>query len=114
MRLGPHTVVVLRATSYVTDAYGNDTSERDWSTGVARTTYQGVSVQGQPSSEFTTDRDAVTIRKELYAHVDTDLTFSDRVEYDGAVYEVDGEPQRERHGLHTDHLYALLRRSEDA
>lgn len=111
MRLGPHTITVVRA-GFLTDRYGNQTSERDW-VNAAEHTQPGCSVQGQPSSEFTRDRDTVVIRKELYAPVDTDLLATDRVRWEGNTYDVNGEPQVERHGTAVDHLYALLRRSED-
>ncbi len=111
MRLGDHTITVVSA-PYITDPYGNQGSERDWDN-ATDTTVSGCSVQGQPSSEFTQDRDAVVIRKELFAPVDTALAAGDRVRWDGDTYDVDGDPQVERHGTYTDHLYALLRRSED-
>jgi hypothetical protein len=111
MRFGPHTITVLRA-PFKTDAYGNEGTDRDWDN-AARTVVAGVSVQAQPSSEFTQDRDAVVIRKEVYGPPTLDLRAADRVEHDGATYDVDGDPQAERHGTAADHVYALLRRSED-
>lgn len=111
MKLGNHTITVVRA-PLVTDPYGNEGTERDWDN-AAEHQVQGCSVQGQPSAEFTRDRDLVVIRKEVYAPPEADLLASDRVRWDGATYDVDGQPQREVHGTHVDHLYALLRRSED-
>lgn len=112
MRFGPHTIVVLDAPP-VTDAYGNEGVERDWSQASASEPVEGCSVQAEPSSEFTRDRDSVLIRKVLYAPPETPLSASSRVRFEGHDYDVDGDPQVERHGLYTDHLYALLRRSED-
>lgn len=112
MRLGDHAITVLDA-PFVTDEYGNEGSERDWDNASESLPIDGCSVQGQPSSEFTTDRDSVLIRKQLFAPVDTPLTASSRVRFDGALYDVDGEPQRERHGSPTDHLFALLRRTQE-
>lgn len=111
MKLGPHTITILRA-GLVTDAYGNEGTERDWANATP-TTVPGCSVQSEPSAEFTRDRDAVLIRKEVFAPPATDLTATDRVEHDGHTFDVDGDPQLENHGLRTDHLYALLRRNED-
>ena len=110
MILGPHTVVVLRAPA-VTDRYGNTTGERDWNA-ATETAVDGCSVQSQPSTEFTQDRAGVLIRKQLFAPVHTDLTAADRVRHEGQVFEVVGDPQRERHGSSVDHLFALLQRTE--
>lgn len=111
MRLGNHTVDVIDA-PFKTDGYGNEQTERDWDN-ATETPVPGCSVQGQPSAEFTRDRDSVLIRKQLFAPVDTVLTAANRVRWDGAVYDVDGDPQREVHGSAVDHLYALLRRTEE-
>ncbi len=111
MKLGSHTITRLRA-PFKTDTYGNESSERDWDQ-ATELPVAGCSVQGEPSSEFTRDRNSVTIRKEVYAPVDADLLSTDRVRWEDNTYDIDGEPQAERHGLAADHLYLLLRRSED-
>lgn len=90
MRLGPHTIVVLRA-STAGDDYGN--SAPDWAT-AAETTVEGCSVQPQIGLENTVGRDTVVPRWTLYAPDDADLLATDRVRFDGDDYEVDGEPQR--------------------
>lgn len=90
MRPGPHTVVVLRATS-ATDGYGN--SEPDWEQ-ATETTVAGCSVQPQIGLEATVGRETVVSRWTLYAPDDADLTATDRVRYAGVDYEIDGEPQR--------------------
>ena len=110
MRLGDHSIVVIDA-PFKTDEYGNEQSERDWSQ-ATETPVDGCSVQSQPSDEFTTDQDSVLIRKQLFAPVDTPLSFGSRVRHDGHTYDVDGDPQREQHGTPVDHVFALLRRSE--
>ncbi len=110
-RLGRQVVSVLRA-PFKVDEYGNRGAERDWSL-ATRASIAGCSVQAEPSSEFTRDREAVVIRKHLFAPPTADLRASDRVEVDGETFDVEGDPQLEVHGTPTDHLFALLRRSED-
>lgn len=90
MRLGPHTVVILRAT-VTEDAHGNPI--RNWGS-ATETTVTGCSVQPIVGDEATVGRDTIVSRWTLYAPDGVDLVASDRVRYDGAVYDVDGEVQR--------------------
>jgi hypothetical protein len=106
--LGAHTVTRLRA-PLVADDYGND--ERDW-TAATEQDVSGCSVQAEPSSEFTTDRQTVVIRKHVFAPVDADVLPTDRIRWQGNAYEIDGEPQREEHGTDLDHLLIVLRRGD--
>lgn len=105
MILGSHSVVVRRATN-AQDTYGNDTP--DWSSATS-TTVGGCSVQPQIGSEVTVGRETVVSRWLLYAPDGTDLLATDRVEWDGGTYEVDGEVQRWDFAL--SYITALLRRS---
>ncbi|MEU5429033.1 hypothetical protein AB0H73_26050 [Streptomyces olivoreticuli] len=103
------TVVILRA-PYVTDRYGNTTSDRDWSS-ATRTTVRRVSVQPDGSAEGSGDRPAVTTGLRLITRrgVDIDLTPGDRVDVAGRVLEVDGEPARYVVGGRHHHTEARLK-----
>lgn len=105
MTLGTDTITVLRATPGAEDDFGNPTS------GVpVGTTVLGCSVQPIEGDEATVGRDTVVSRWRVWAPVGTDLKATDRVRYDGDVYEVDGEVQRWDSGT-LPHVTALLRRS---
>jgi head-tail adaptor len=88
-------VTILRAAP-VADRYGSESSrQRDWST--ATETAARAHVQpgtGQPgvSGETTGDRDRVTTSIRVWLPAGTDITATDRIRYDGDVYEVDGQP----------------------
>jgi head-tail adaptor len=104
--LGSHVITVRRA-STTEDDYGNPIS--DWAT-ASSTTVSGCSVQPLPGLEQTVGRDTVVSRWQLWAPDGTDLTATDRVEWDGNAYDVDGEVQRWDFPPMS-HLTALLRRS---
>lgn len=106
MILGSHTITVLRA-PLVEDDYGNET--RDW-TAATQSTVSGCSVQPVTGIEVTVARDTIVSRWQLWAPDGTDLVATDRVEFDGAAYEVDGEVQRWNFPP-ASHITALLRRS---
>lgn len=110
MKLGPHTVTLLRAGSKPAD-YGN-TTEADWSN-PGSTDVPGCSVQPAPADEFTIDRDTFLTRWVVYLPAGTDVTASDRVLWQGDTYDVDGEVLRWDFGA-LSHLVINLRRSEDA
>lgn len=90
MILGSHTVTVRRAT-VTEDDYGNPV--RNWATATS-TPVAGCSVQPVIGDEVTVGRDTIVSRWKLYAPDETDLIASDRVEFDGSAYDVDGEVQR--------------------
>lgn len=107
MNLGHHVVTVRRATT-TDDDYGNPI--RDWGTATS-TEVGGCSVQPIVGAEQTVGRETVVSRWQLFAPDGTDITATDRVEFDGATYEVDGEVQRwDFAGLA--HLTALLRKGD--
>lgn len=90
MSLGSHTVTVRRATT-TEDAYGNPV--RNWAT-ASSVTVPGCSVQPVTGDEVTVGRDTVVPRWRLFAPDGTDVLASDRVDWQGGSYDVDGEPQR--------------------
>lgn len=89
MILGEHTVVIRRATT-TEDTYGNPV--RDWGS-ASSTPVTGCSVQPLSVTEVNVGRDTLVTRWQLFAPVGTDLLGSDRVEFDGDTYEVDGDAQ---------------------
>ena len=102
--LGPHTVTLLRA-DVTEDAYGNE--GRDWDT-AARTDVSGCSVQPAGADEYTVDRESVVVRLRAFLPGLPDVESTDRAEYAGDVYYIDGvEPWAFEPLSHTD---ILLRR----
>lgn len=107
MRLGAHTVEVLRATT-AEDEYGNE--EPSWGTATT-TTVTGCSVQPVLGAEVTVGRETIVSRWQLYAPDGTDLLATDRVRFQGSTYEVDGEVQRWDFPP-LSHVVALLRKGD--
>lgn len=108
MTLGPHTLVLLRA-PFVTDAYGNEGTDRDWDA-ATRTTVEGCSVQPAGADEYVVDRESVTVRLRAFCPGLVDVESTDRAEFDAEQYYIDGvEPWRFEPLSHTD---ILLRRVE--
>ena len=108
MTLGPHTLTVLRA-PVATDAYGNE-GERDWSepANLTRTDVTGCSVQPAGSDEYTVDRESVIVRLRAFMPGLVDVESTDRAEFNGDTYYIDGvEPWDFPALAHTD---LLLRR----
>ncbi|WP_327304739.1 hypothetical protein OG730_15145 [Streptomyces sp. NBC_01298] len=103
------TVVILRA-PLVVDRYGNETSERNWSS-ATRTTVRGVSVQPDSSTEEDGDRPAVTsgLRLTTRRGVDIDLAPGDRVIALGRLQETDGDVARWVVGGRLHHAEARLK-----
>lgn len=110
MKLGPHTIAVLRGTEKPSD-YGN-TVEIDWTT-PTRTDVDGCSVQPASSDEFTIDADTFTTRYIAFVPYGVDVRASDRVEWQGATYDIDGDVLRWSFGA-LSHLVINLRRSDQA
>lgn len=104
MTLGPHTLTLLRA-PVTTDAYRNEV--RDWDNPV-RTLVSGCSVQPAGSDEYVVDRESVTVRLRAFLPGLPDVDATDRAEFDGDTYYIDGvEPWGFEPLSHTD---LLLRR----
>lgn len=110
MKLGPHTVEVLRPGTRASD-YGTR-EELDWDAS-SSTTITGCSVQPSSSSEFTTDRDSYTTRLTAYLPASADVRSTDRLVWNGETYDVDGDVLRWDYPP-LSHLMVNLRRSEDA
>ncbi len=88
------TVTLLRA-PIVTSAYGN--SGRDWS--IATETASPANVQGPSGGEDFGEGDRVTSRWRLFLPGGVNLEPTDRVRWNGEVYEIDGEvfARRDKH-----------------
>jgi len=110
MTLGSHTITVLRATEREAD-YGTGT-ELDW-TAPTRTDVAGCSVQPAPSDEFTIDRDTFITRWQVFAPSSIDVTASDRIEWNGHTYDVDGDVLRWEFGS-LSHVVLNMQRSQEA
>jgi hypothetical protein len=85
--LRTRTVVIIRA-ARVTDPYGD--VELDW-VNATRTTTTGWLSQG-PSLELLVARDTVITVSQLYLPKDADVDRQDRLEVDGALYDIVGKP----------------------
>ena len=106
--LAVQTVTVVRA-PLAANRYGGQI--RDWAN-ATRTDVEGVSVQPGPSTEDVRDRELLVGTWTLYGPRgrDIDLLATDRVQVDGMVLQVDGDPNRwpaPGGGIH--HVEAKLR-----
>lgn len=110
MKLGPHTITLLRATERPSD-YGNNV-ELDW-TDAASADVSGCSVQPASSDEFTIDRDTFTTRLVVYTPADVDVLSRDRIVWQGDTYDIDGDVLRWEFGA-LSHVVINLRRSDEA
>lgn len=108
MKLGPHTITVLRAAQREPE-YGTR-PELDWSN-PTRTDVHACSVQPMPSPEYAIDRDAVLTHWIVYAPPLVDISALDRIEWSGDVYDIDGDVLRWEFGA-LSHLVFNLRKSE--
>lgn len=106
MSLGPHTLTLLRA-PVGEDEYGNE--ERDWEN-PTRTDVTGCSVQPAGADEYTVDREAFIVRLKAFCPGVVDVESTDRAEFLGDQYVIDGvEPWHFAQLPHTD---LILRKSE--
>lgn len=108
--LGPHTIERQRAARKPSD-YGT-TQVLDWQN-VTTISVAGCSVQPIASSEYTTDRDSTTTRWVAYVPIDADIKAADRIGFDGATYDIDGDVERWLFGT-LSHQVVNLKRSKDA
>lgn len=89
MRLGPHTIVRLRAATK-TDGYG---TALDWAN-PAELPIEGCSWQPTTGQESTDGREARVERAVVWAPLDADVSGTDRLRHgSGPDWHVDGEPQ---------------------
>lgn len=104
MRLGGHTVTVVRPTGW--DRHGDPlTGDPD------ETEVTGCSVQPASTTEDLDGRDTVAGLWDLFTPAGVDIRATDRIRWRGELYEVDGAPQQwddERGSGH--HLEVRLRR----
>ena len=106
--LGPHTLVPLTA-EITEDEYGND--ERDWDNPDRGDPIEGCSVQPAGADEYVIDREAVVVRYRAYMPGLQAIESTQRVEWQGVQYVIDGvEPWAFAQLPHTD---LLLRRVEN-
>jgi hypothetical protein len=98
--------VIRRRAPLVDGPYGNQV--RDWEN-APPVTYP-AEVQPVSSAEDVVDQQRTVTRWRLFLGPGADLEATDRIEWDGATYEVDGDVERwERRGvLH--HIEAVLMR----
>jgi hypothetical protein len=108
MKLGPHSIWVHRP-SVVPADYGNGT-KLDYSN-VVGTRVDECSVQPAPSDEYAVDRDSITTRLIVFAPLSADIKATDRIEWSGETYDIDGDVLRWEFGA-LSHLVVNLRRSE--
>lgn len=104
MNLGTQTVTVLTA-STTEDEYHN--TVQDWSA-PARSDIRGCSVQPGGGSEDTVDRDAITTLWTVFAPL-APLDSTNRVEYAGTAYDIDGPVDRWEVGTPLDHMVIRLK-----
>lgn len=88
LSLLPHTVTVTTPGT-VTDAYGQPSAS--WTTGTATRTLRGY-VQPLKGDEYTNGRQAVTYTHRLFSNEPVEA--SERVTWQGQVFEVDGPSLR--------------------
>lgn len=101
MILGSDTVTVLRGRTR--DDFGN-LQDSDTATDVS-----GCSVQPTAASEQTDTGELLITNMTAYLPADTDIVATDRVQWQGDVYAVDGPPLRWRDELgNEDHVIAQL------
>lgn len=101
MILGSDTVTILRGRSRddFGDLHGSDTG----------TDVTGCSVQPTSASESTDKGELLVINATVYLPPGTDILATDRVQWLGSVYAVDGPPARWRDETGTeDHVQAQL------
>jgi len=80
----------IRATT-ADDGHGNQT--RDWAAATTEL-IPGWSVQPGATDELLAGRDATLIQWTAYGPGTADVLGSDRIQFAGTVYEIDGEPAR--------------------
>lgn len=110
MTLFDKAVTRLRGTP-VEDPYSGEETDTDWSAPDRLLIPQAEvqPLQGQMDPALTFDRETVTTRYWLYAPGAPDVLDTDRLEYAGEVYEIDGDVQRWVGGR-LSHLQAMLKK----
>jgi hypothetical protein len=106
MNLGTQTIVRKRAGVTQGD-YGNASS--DWGNPESLT-IAGCSVQPAAGSELVDNREAITTMLIVYAPITADVIDTDRVEYAGTIYDIDGPVDVWAVGTPLDHKVIRLKR----
>lgn len=106
--LGGSTVTIQRADLIFDPRYGSE--YRDWDNAIS-VVVRGCNVQPFKATEVLMDREYIDTHLRLFAPAGTSLEATDRVLYDGEVFEVDGQPARwyDDAGI-LDHIAANLKR----
>lgn len=85
-------IVRVRSAPGGVDEYGDPVAGTE-----SRTTLEGAFVAPRESTEIVNrGRAGVIVGLTLFAPYDTDLVYTDRVEVDGVLYDIEGEPGRWR------------------
>jgi hypothetical protein len=85
--IGNATVIRVRSAPGGFDVYGDPVASAE-----ARTTLEGCAVAPRSSDEHSDrGRQGVIVGLMLYAPYGTDLLFTDQIEVDGVLYNIDGE-----------------------
>ena len=102
-------VVNVKRAAVVTSSY-NDTA-RDWDNASYAASGVAAEIQFQGTSETTDQRKQVVNLYRCLLPLGTDVRTTDRVEWDGTDYEVDGQPQPWSSPIvgATDHVRITLR-----
>ncbi|MEV1321960.1 hypothetical protein AB0J14_38430 [Micromonospora arborensis] len=90
-------------------SYGNQ--DRDWGNAQPGVEYP-ADVQPVSSTEDVVNQQQTVTRWRLFLGPDADLLATDRVVWDGATYEVDGDVERWKRRGRLRHLQAVLMRVE--
>lgn len=105
MKLGTQSVTVLTAGT-VADDYHN--VMQDW-TAASRLVVTGCSVQPGIGAQIVLDREAVTTLYTVWAPLGTPVIDTNRIEFLGTVYDIDGSVEHWAVGDRLDHLYFRLK-----
>lgn len=93
-RPGPLTITIVRAPLASAGRYGG-AARRDWDA-ATRTPSPGWAMQPLSASENDLDREYAATHTRWFGPADADVAATDRIEFDGETFEVDGPPARWR------------------
>lgn len=98
-------IKVLRA-----ELSGASRIERDWANATSHT-ITGCSVQVATSNAEVVSRESASIEYYCYAPIDSDIEYTDRIEFDGVVYLIVDMPKKyvSPYGM-TSYLLVMLKR----
>lgn len=99
-----HDTVTRQRATTVSDGYGNQAA--DWAN--PDSADYPASVQPMTNDEDVVDQNRTVTRWRLFLDPTADVTATDRIEWDGDVYEVDGDIERWKRRGRLHHLQAVL------